>query len=169
MKSRPSNADRQVNAKPRGAHDKCVDGENHLWKPLSFVFETQLLDAYGRVRIRQPKTTAARVYCVCLGCRSWTYVEADWVGYYLGGPEHVDPTLDNPDEVFTKSADPEPCEWFVRVSQPYSSCDRCGKPAWEHRGQETYMQGGPFDAAETARRLWARGEADHIRQKWESF
>ncbi|GAA0918621.1 hypothetical protein [Nonomuraea longicatena] len=169
MKHRPSYADRQLNAKPRGAHDKCVDGEDHAWKPLSFVFECQLLDAHGRVQIRQPNTTAAQVYCVCLGCRSWTYVETDWVGFYLGGPEHVDPTLDNPDAVVVESAEPERCEWFVWVGQPYSACDRCGGPAWEHRGQETHMKGGPSGAAEPARRPWAPGMADHIRKKWESI
>ena len=64
----------------------CDDGEPHRWQPLSFVFETQLLDGSGRVVIRQPDTEKARVYAVCMECRSHTYVETEWVGYYLGGP-----------------------------------------------------------------------------------
>lgn len=172
MRRRPSYADRQINARPHGAHDKCVDGEDHTWKPLSFVFEGQLLDAHGRINIRQPNTTAAKVYCVCLGCRSWTYVEADWVGYYLGGPEHVDPTLDNADEVFkgdVADAESPLCEWFAWVGQPYSSCDRCGRPAWEHRGEEDFAaMKSPFDTAAPAGREWAPGEADKIRKKWGS-
>lgn len=90
---RPSYADRQHNAKPRRDGLKCVDGSDHDWKPISFVFETQLLDGYGRVQVRQPAINDGRVYLVCLGCCSHTYVNTDWVGYYLGGPEHVDPTL----------------------------------------------------------------------------
>lgn len=64
---------------------KTADGE-HQWQPLSFVFETQLLDGLGRVEIRQPDIDKARVYAVCMPCRSHTYVETAWVGYYLGRP-----------------------------------------------------------------------------------
>lgn len=67
---------------------KCNDGRDHAWQPVSFRFETQVLDEYGRVNIRQPDLDKANVYCVCLGCNSWTYVETKWVGYYLGGPEN---------------------------------------------------------------------------------
>jgi hypothetical protein len=66
----------------------CVNGETHKWQPLSFVFETQLLDPHGRVQIRQPAIQEGRVYCVCMGCAHHTYIETDWVGYYLGGSEH---------------------------------------------------------------------------------
>lgn len=64
----------------------CDDGEPHRWQPLSFVFETQLLDDEGRVRIRQPDTREGRVYVVCMECCCHTYVVTEWVGYYLGGP-----------------------------------------------------------------------------------
>ncbi|WP_433426285.1 hypothetical protein ACQP1V_43205 (plasmid) [Microtetraspora malaysiensis] len=90
---RPSYGDRQFNATPRRDGMKCVDGQPHAWKPVSFVFETQLLDKDGRVLVRQPAITAGRVYLVCLGCCSHTYAETDWVGYTLGGPERRDPTL----------------------------------------------------------------------------
>lgn len=64
----------------------CDDGERHRWQPLSFVFETQLLDDTGRVVIRQPDIDKGRVYCVCMTCRAHTYVVTEWVGFYLGGP-----------------------------------------------------------------------------------
>jgi len=34
----------------------------HRWEPLSFVFESQVLDKDGRVLIRQPHTEEGRVY-----------------------------------------------------------------------------------------------------------
>jgi len=67
----------------------CDDGEPHRWQPLSFVFETQLLDDSGRVAIRQPAIDNARVYCVCMTCRAHTYVVTEWAGFYLGGPGDV--------------------------------------------------------------------------------
>lgn len=64
----------------------CDDGAEHRWQPVSFVFETQLLDKDGRVQIRQPDLTEGRVYCVCMECFAHTYIETEWAGYYLGGP-----------------------------------------------------------------------------------
>lgn len=80
--------------------DKCNDGEDHRWQPLSFSFETQLLDGEGRVLVRQPDLKEARVYCVCLGCNSWTWVVTEWVGYYRGGDGFAgpDPVLGTPNE-----------------------------------------------------------------------
>lgn len=60
----------------------------HKWQPVSFVFESQLLDSEGRVIIRQPLTKGGRVYCVCMKCLSYTYVVTKFVGFYLG--EHAD-------------------------------------------------------------------------------
>lgn len=78
----------------------CNDGNDHQWQPVSFVFETQLLDGEGRVRIRQPNISEGRVYVVCMGCRSHTYVVTEWVGYFLGGPGDgeagPDPVLGSP-------------------------------------------------------------------------
>jgi hypothetical protein len=65
--------------------DQCL----HTWQPVSFVFETQLLDNEGRVKIRQPDTYLAKVFCVCMACRAHTWVETRWIGYYLGGPEEL--------------------------------------------------------------------------------
>ncbi len=59
----------------------------HKWQPLSFVFETQILGAEGRVVVRQPKTEGGRVYCVCMKCASHTYVVTQWSGFYLGGDQ----------------------------------------------------------------------------------
>lgn len=64
---------------------KAADGE-HRWQPLSFVFETQMLDSSGRVVVRQPDLDKGCVYAVCMPCRSHTYIETAWVGYYLGYP-----------------------------------------------------------------------------------
>lgn len=79
-----SRADRLVNQGLDGT--KCDDGQEHHWQSVSFVFETQLLDAEGRVRIRQPDVEEGRVYCVCMECHSHTYIVTEWAGYHLGGP-----------------------------------------------------------------------------------
>lgn len=63
----------------------CNNGKPHGWQPLSFVFETQMLDDHGRVVMRQPAIQDARVYAVCMGCYTYTYLVAEWTGYYLGG------------------------------------------------------------------------------------
>lgn len=62
----------------------------HEWQPLSFVFESQLLDERGRVQIRQPDQNNARVYCVCMKCHAYTYITTAWVGYTLGGPDELE-------------------------------------------------------------------------------
>lgn len=59
----------------------------HEWEPLSFVFESQLLDRDGRVQIRQPDIDNGRVYCLCMKCCSHTYVDTRWVGYHIGNIE----------------------------------------------------------------------------------
>lgn len=66
----------------------CVDGgtDGHDWQPLSFVFETQLLDRDGRVAVRQPDTDKGRVYCVCMRCHQHTYIVTKWVGFFLPDP-----------------------------------------------------------------------------------
>lgn len=43
----------------------------------------------------------------------------------------------------------EPCEGFRYLGQPITSCDRCGRPAWEHAGEERLRKGAlPFGADE---------------------
>jgi hypothetical protein len=60
---------------------------DHEWQPVSFRFETQLLDNSGRVQIRQPDLANGRVYCVCMKCCSHTYIETGYVGYYINSPD----------------------------------------------------------------------------------
>ena len=81
-----SRADRRGNLGLDG--QACDDGGEHRWQPVSFRFETQLLDGDGRVRIRQPDLQEGRVYVVCMECRTHTYVVTEWAGYYLGGPDY---------------------------------------------------------------------------------
>ena len=61
----------------------------HNWIPLSFVFESQILDPDGRIVIKQPALDNARVYCVCMKCRGHTYIETHWVEYFLGSPDDL--------------------------------------------------------------------------------
>lgn len=62
----------------------------HEWQPVSFAFETQLLDDQGRVKIRQPDLANGRVYCVCMKCLGHTYVRTGYVGYYIGSPDDLE-------------------------------------------------------------------------------
>ena len=65
----------------------------HDWQPVSMVFETQLLDGEGRVRVRQPDMGAGRVYLVCLGCAQHTYMETSWANFRLeGSPDRLEVT-----------------------------------------------------------------------------
>ena len=75
--------DRQNTKWKKEISDKC----SHKWQPLSFVFETQLLDESGRVQIKQPDLANGRVYCVCMKCYSHTWVNTGYVGYYIGSPD----------------------------------------------------------------------------------
>lgn len=81
--------ERSSSAHPVGSG--CIDGDlyAHDWQPLSFVFESQLLDSEGRVLIRQPDIDEARVYCVCMKCRGWSYAVVDFVGFFLGNPDDI--------------------------------------------------------------------------------
>ena len=83
---RMSRADRRMNMCLDGL--ACDDGQAHRWQPVSFRFETQLLDDHGRVQIRQPDVKEGRVYVVCMACRTHTYVVTEWAGYFLGGPDY---------------------------------------------------------------------------------
>lgn len=63
---------------------------------------------------------------------------------------------------------PELCRGFRWVGQSFASCDRCGRPAWEHQGEERVREGATVllgdDAFEV--RPWKPGEAEAIRAKW---
>lgn len=62
----------------------------HNWEPVSFRFESQMLDRQGRVLIRQPDIEEGRVYCVCMKCHQHTYIVTNFVGYYFVLDEHMD-------------------------------------------------------------------------------
>lgn len=65
----------------------CVDGSfDHPWQPISFVFESQLLDRDGRVQVRMPDVKKGRVYCVCMRCHQHTYIETGWANFYVDDP-----------------------------------------------------------------------------------
>ena len=66
----------------------------HVWEPVSMVFETQLLDAGGRVHIRQPDIQEGRVYFICRGCASHTYMTTQWLGARMHGSEDAIPSGD---------------------------------------------------------------------------
>jgi len=89
-----SRADRLANRRWPHSPTACDDGEEHRWQPVSFRFETQVLDQDGRVQIRQPDLEAGRVYLVCMECFAHTYMETEWAGFTIGGP----PSRLNPEE-----------------------------------------------------------------------
>ncbi|WP_010540392.1 hypothetical protein [Dietzia alimentaria] len=60
---------------------------NHHWEPVSMVMETQLLDEYGRVQVRQPDIHEGRVYFICRGCACHTYMTTQWLGVRMYGSE----------------------------------------------------------------------------------
>ncbi|WP_218649192.1 hypothetical protein [Paenarthrobacter nitroguajacolicus] len=68
---------------------------DHVWETAGMVFETQLLDAYGRVQVRQPDLDAGRVYFICRQCASHTYMTTQWIGYRLHGSEDAGPAAES--------------------------------------------------------------------------
>lgn len=75
---------------------------------------------------------------------------------------------DGEDEPAPKAA--EPCPGFQWIGQPFTSCDGCGKPAWEHEGELRLRPGSALLAAGDCWELrpWRPGEAEAIRRKWAS-
>ena len=70
------------------------------------------------------------------------------------------------DDSETEGQAPPVCQGFVWIGQPFTTCDRCGQPAWEHAGEEVPVEGaGPFDNRRTVR-PWKPGQTDAIRAKW---
>lgn len=67
----------------------------------------------------------------------------------------------------TEPARPTACGGFVWIGQPFTSCDRCGQPAWEHQGLDQPPD-DPFSDAPSTVRSWKPGEAEAIRSKWET-
>ncbi|MFC8531901.1 hypothetical protein [Nocardia sp. NPDC057227] len=63
----------------------------HNWEAVSMVFEGQLLDREGRVVVRQPDPRKGRVYFICRGCASHTYMTTQWLGCRMYGSEDAIP------------------------------------------------------------------------------
>lgn len=105
---------------PKFERGHCIDGTTagHKWEPLSFVFETQLLDPEGRVRVRQPAIDEGRVYCVCMRCHQHTYIVTKWANFFLS-----DPWMDE-----WEAREPEDEDW--------DADRRSGKPSPEGRSDD---------------------------------
>ena len=88
----------------------------------------------------------------------------DGVGWATGELRRMADEAQQPE---TQTDDKPPvCEGFQWIGQPFTTCDRCGQPAWDHVGQDVPVDGaGPFDTRRTVR-PWELGEADRIRAKW---
>jgi hypothetical protein len=54
---------------------------------------------------------------------------------------------------------------FHWIGQPFTSCDQCGWPAWDHPGLAVPERDVPFGGMKL--RVWEPGEAEAIRAKWE--
>ncbi len=82
------------------------------------------------------------------------------------GPRRV-AAEEQPAETQAQHVEPSPvCQGFQWIGQSFATCDRCGHPAWDHRGEDVAVEGaGPFDNRRTVR-PWKPGEADRIRAKW---
>jgi hypothetical protein len=62
------------------------------------------------------------------------------------------------------------CEWFHWIGQPFWSCDACGRPAWEHKGDHRLKKDArifPSSDDDWVGVPWKPGQAGLIRQKWE--
>lgn len=59
------------------------------------------------------------------------------------------------------------CDWFAWIGQPFYSCDRCGQPAWEHKGRLAPPE-SPFGAEQPETGIeWTDEERESCRRKWE--
>ena len=60
------------------------------------------------------------------------------------------------------------CRGFCWVGQSFSSCDDCGRPAWEHEGVMRLRDDAtPFgDGDLWELRPWEPGEAEAVRRRW---
>jgi hypothetical protein len=65
---------------------------------------------------------------------------------------------------------PEPdCPGFQWIGQSFATCDRCGKPAWEHESEMRLREGAKLaigGAWDWELRPWKPGEAEAIKRRW---
>ncbi|KKU53528.1 MAG: hypothetical protein UX75_C0036G0003 [Candidatus Moranbacteria bacterium GW2011_GWE2_47_10] len=68
-------ADRQ-NTKWSEITRKC----KHKWQPLQMQ-----INEHGT-----PDLNSAKIYCVCMKCCAYTYIEAAFIGYYVNSPDDLE-------------------------------------------------------------------------------
>jgi hypothetical protein len=107
------------------------------------------------------KTLAERD-CLCR-------VQCTWPGCPWDDPANLNAIARKADAERAGKSTPE-CRGFRWLGQPFTSCDHCGRPAWEHDGIMRLREGVPSygGTEDWELRPWAPGEADEIRRKWES-
>lgn len=64
-----------------------------------------------------------------------------------------------------------PCPAFIWIGQAFNSCDKCGKPYWEHSHEYFYGTrdaGAPLSnyLRRGRRVIITRAEAEQVRSKW---
>jgi hypothetical protein len=68
------------------------------------------------------------------------------------------------------ASEPAPeCRGFRWIGQPFTSCDGCGRPAWEHEGVMRLHDGAAITGVDSdvwELRPWAPGEAEAVERKW---
>ena len=65
------------------------------------------------------------------------------------------------------SATKTPCpEGFHWIGQPFTTCDKCALPAWEHEGMAAPARDNPYDVGGWVLRPWNPGEREACRAKW---
>lgn len=60
------------------------------------------------------------------------------------------------------------CYGFQWVGQPFSSCDNCGKPYWEHSHDDrgTRRDGTKTKFGHTFRRVISQADKQAVKAKW---
>ncbi|WP_068059180.1 hypothetical protein [Nocardia xishanensis] len=123
----------------------------HNWEVVSMVFETQMLDARGRVIVRQPDVQEARVYFICRGCASHTYMTTQWIGCRMYGSEDAKAALAKRMRFWADRIDPAGAPRYMG----YSYTIEPGKGVVFHKNGRGC-------------KLWYLGNVDHERAYSES-
>jgi len=122
---------------------------------------------YGRLDFPGGKITP--VANTEFGRQHATHVREVWVWVATGEPNDNWPKYMGPWGSLKKVevVEVKPCEnGFHWIGQPFTSCDQCGLPAWEHAGMAVPAEGSNMFDAEFVLKPWKPGEADAIKQRW---
>lgn len=62
------------------------------------------------------------------------------------------------------------CVGFQWIGQPMTSCDDCGRPAWDHDGWAVpeRQPTNPFDDVPMVLRPWEPSQREAVRRRWEA-